>query len=308
MILYQWRGAASNFGDELNAALWPKLLPDFFDNDPSIRFLGIGSVLDSRHGSAGSKIVAGAGYGGYEPRARLDRTWIVHWVRGPRTARSLGLPESMGLGDPASLLPDAGFARAAPTGAHSGFMPHFESMARGDWARAATLAGVELIDPRGDPAEIVAAIGRCRVLLSEALHGAIAADTLRVPWVPMRPLAPTHRAKWADWGDSLGLRIDFAPLVPSSVQEAREGWRGWAPVRPDAARLLDDAAGSLAAAARRAPTLSSDAALDRARARMAHRLALLRRDPLAGVRGIAEPRGRSLGWLPNRLQPAGRFA
>ena len=67
----------------------------------------------------------------------------------------------------------------------------------------------------------------------EALHGAIAADTLRVPWVPMRPLAPTHRAKWADWGDSLGLRIDFAPLVPSSVQEAREEAFGLARARDE---------------------------------------------------------------------------
>ena len=89
--LYCWRGATRNFGDELNTLLWPRLLPAFFDDDPAALFLGIGSVLDTRHAQDAVKLVAGAGYGGYQPLPELDARWVVHWVRGPRTARLLGL-------------------------------------------------------------------------------------------------------------------------------------------------------------------------------------------------------------------------
>lgn len=100
-----------------------------------------------------------------------------------------------------------------------GFMPHFESLAHGARGDAAAAADIELIDPRGDPASIIAAIGRCQLLLSEAMHGAIVADALRVPWVALRPLAPVHRAKWCDWADALGMEVAFQPLTASSLSE-----------------------------------------------------------------------------------------
>jgi succinoglycan biosynthesis protein ExoV len=130
MQLYRWRGTVRNFGDELNTVLWPRLLPNFFDDDPAELFLGIGSVLEAPHDTTAVKLVAGAGYGGYRAPPVLDANWIVHWVRGPRTARLLGLPETLGLGDPAMLLGVPGNSCAGSIG----FMPHFESLARGAWA------------------------------------------------------------------------------------------------------------------------------------------------------------------------------
>jgi succinoglycan biosynthesis protein ExoV len=218
MILYQWRGSSSNFGDELNTVLWPRLLPGFFDDDPAIRFLGIGSILDCRHPRHALKLVAGAGYGGYEARPVLDDTWVVHWVRGPRTAAVLGLPGSLGLGDPAMLLPHALNLPATRDGG-IGFMPHFESLARGAWQKVAALVGVTLIDPRLPPLEVLAAIGRCRLVLSEAMHGIIVADALRVPWIAIRPLARIHRAKWQDWAETAQVTPRFATLPASSVAE-----------------------------------------------------------------------------------------
>ncbi len=109
MQLYRRQGHARNFSDELNTLIWPRLLPDFFDDDPAEIFLGIGSLLDARHAATPVKLVADAGYGGYERLPTLDATWVIHWVRGPHTCRALGLPDSAGLGDPAMLLPIAGW-------------------------------------------------------------------------------------------------------------------------------------------------------------------------------------------------------
>jgi succinoglycan biosynthesis protein ExoV len=236
------------------------------------------------------KLVAGAGYGGYQKPATLDARWLIHWVRGPRTALRLGLPASRGLGDPAMLLPLAGW-HGTCAGTAIGFMPHFESLAHGAWGDAATAAGIELIDPRGNPAGIIAAIGRCRLLLSEAMHGAIVADALRVPWVALRPLAPVHRAKWGDWADALGVEVVFQPLAASSLSEwlYASGVGAWhrgrrmlrlASPSLECCRFVHAAAGALSRAARAPPQLSRAAALDRCQSRMLERLDALRREPL----------------------------
>ena len=294
VLLYRWQGGARNFGDELNTLLWPRLLPDFFDDDPAELFLGIGSVLDARHARDVVKLVAGAGYGGYEPLPVLDASWVIHWVRGPRTARQLGLSAARALGDPAMLLPQAGWNRAGGVSLGVGFMPHFESVARGAWPTVAATAGIELIDPRGDPATIVTAIGRCHVLLSEALHGVIVADALRVPWIAVRPLAPIHRAKWHDWADTLGLRIEFRRLAASSLVEwlhtsrlstLRSGHRllrlSCPALRHIARRqFVEAAAQALMLAATAPPQLSAATALQRCQSRMLDRLESVRRAPL----------------------------
>jgi succinoglycan biosynthesis protein ExoV len=298
VLLYSWRGAVRNFGDELNALLWPRLLPGVFDDDPAVLFLGIGSVLDARHDPAAVKLVAGAGYGGYEPPPVLDATWHIQWVRGPRTARVLGLPAGLGLGDPAMLLPTP----RGDGGRGIGFMPHFESLARGAWPEAAAAAGMALIDPRGEPAAILRSIAGCRLLLSEAMHGVIVADAMRVPWIAMRPLIARHRAKWHDWADTLGLDLRFQPLAATSLTERLHAsplsrfHRGRRLLEVaggtlDGAmrrRFVERAARALAGAASASPQLSADAALDRCRARMLERVAMLQRD--AGFLHLASAR------------------
>ena len=184
-------------------------------------------------------------------------------------------------------------------------MPHFESLARGAWAEAATAAGVTLIDPRDDPAAILAAIGDCRVVLSEAMHGVIVADAMRVPWVALRPLAPVHRAKWHDWADALELQVCFRPLAASSLPErlhtsplaaSRRGRRlldraDRVLAAAGRRRFIEQAAQSLAEAAAAPPQLSAAAALDRCRTRMLERLQTLRRNPLRPAVSALHPRG-----------------
>jgi succinoglycan biosynthesis protein ExoV len=298
MRLYYWRGHARNFGDELNTLLWPALLPGYFDEDDSEIFLGIGSVLDSRHPAGARKIVAGAGYGGYEAPPVLDERWTIHWVRGPRTAARLGLPAGCGIGDPASLIDrdlvaamlGAGWETAGAACGDVGFMPHFETACRGAWPRAAAQAGLTFIDPRDDLAVVLAAIARCRLLMSEAMHGVIVADALRVPWVAVAPFAPVHAAKWGDWAAAMDVAVEFESLVPSSFGEqlrlsglaerrvARNLLdRNDRRLRTVAAdRFSERAAASLRRAALATPRLTQDRALDRSRDRM--------RTALEGVR------------------------
>jgi succinoglycan biosynthesis protein ExoV len=301
VILYRWRGTWNNFGDELNTVLWPALLPGFFDEDPAVRFLGIGSVLDQRHPPDSIKLVAGSGYGGYEREPRIDQSWIIHWVRGPRSAALLGLPPSLGLGDPAVLLPTAlGFSAEARQ--DIGFMPHFESAARGAWHQAAEQAGIRLIDPRDDPLTVLRAIGRCKILLSEALHGVIVADALRVPWVAIRPVVRIHRAKWGDWADTMDLHPRFHDVPASTLSEwagasSLGSWhatRAWLQrqnhhlerLTPD--RLVARASQALRRAVSADPQLSSEIALDRCRSRMLDAVHALAINPLRRV-GFAPP-------------------
>ena len=312
MILYQWRGAHRNFGDELNSLLWPRLLPDFFDQNEATSFLGIGSILDNRHAPKAVKLVAGSGYGGYQPQIVLDETWIIHWVRGKRTARLLGLPPALGIGDPASLVPLAGLTPACE-GRDIGFMPHFESVIRGAWQEVAARAGVTLIDPRHDPLTVIAAIGKCRMVMSEALHGIIVADALRVPWIAIRPLAPIHRPKWFDWAETLDLSIEFSRLPPSTALERAHLTHlsrfhlGRRVLHHQASRLrriagqrhIDLAAQALRAVARAEPQLSRSVPLEEAQYRMMEAIAALRRQPMRGWGHDSGNRDRSAPLAPS---------
>lgn len=287
MKMYFYRGRRPNFGDELNPWLWPRLLPGFFDDDDSSLFLGIGSTLYDFLPAASAKIVCGAGYGGYTPVPRIDARWTFYFVRGRLTAETLGIDRRTAVGDAAILV------RSCPvpvpeTRHRVSFMPHWESAIDGEWEEVARLAGVHYIDPCGTVDRVLADIAGSQLLVTEAMHGAIAADALRVPWIAARPIQPAHRWKWLDWTSALDVALDFGRLAPSNALElalrlggrkharalrARPGLR-----RVAARRFKERAAGSLARLAARHPSLSTDAAIDRAHSRMLDRLEQLRKD------------------------------
>jgi succinoglycan biosynthesis protein ExoV len=218
--LFYYREVVTNFGDELNPWLNSRLFPGLFDDDESELFLGIGSILYDNYPSNVRKLVFGSGYGGYRPPPVLDDTWKVYFVRGPRSAQALGIDRRFGVGDGATLLRVLGDELPAP-GPPLGavFMPHWESARDGVWDRAAAEAGLSYVDPRWSVERVISAIRSSSLVVSEAMHGAIVADALRVPWVPFLPLLQKHRFKWFDWAESLDLAIRFAPSSPSSWNE-----------------------------------------------------------------------------------------
>lgn len=220
MKLTYFQSHPPNFGDELNAYMWPKILPDgFLDEDESELLLGIGSILWEHHPKAPRKYVLGSGYGGYaSPPDVHDGTWDVVFVRGPRTAQRLGLPLAKSVCDGAILLRTLDLPGAAED-IGVAFMPHYHSFSRGHWPEACEAAGIRLIDPRDDVEKIIAEICGARMLITEAMHGAIVADALRTPWLAVRPIHSENAAKWQDWAESLDLDLTRHPLQPTSLLE-----------------------------------------------------------------------------------------
>jgi hypothetical protein len=276
MKLYYYQGAEPNFGDELNHWLMPKVLPGLLDDNEAEMLLAIGSVLYDNYAPSIKKIVLGTGWGGYTPPPMLDEKWDVHCVRGPLTANALGLPEHFVAGDAAILLRD--HYKADPIKrVKVSFIPHFESIGRGHWREACKLAGIRFIDPRLPVLEVMKKICESEVVITEAMHGAIVSDALRVPWIAMKPNDPRHHMKWNDWAGALDLDVRFRGVSPSSMREAflvksgREAWRletnsGWLPiaVKPLDVTLVGVAAISLFRTAKLEPQLSGDIEIERA--------------------------------------------
>lgn len=283
MKLTYYQGPEPNFGDELNVWLWPKFLPhDFLDDDASELFLGIGSILwGSVWPAAARKIVLGSGYGYGEPPEVTDGTWDVRFVRGPLTAAALGLSPGKAICDGAVLLREMDLPAPAPS-VGIAFMPHIDSARRGFWREAAEAAGITFIDPRDSVERVISLISGATMVLTEAMHGAIVADALRVPWVAVRPIHNENAMKWDDWAGSLGIELRRPRLWPSSLIElyiAGTGGRGyykgratrWSRGRlaaPANAALRAAAARRLASLARCEPQLSRDTTIAQATARV----------------------------------------
>jgi hypothetical protein len=227
MKLFAYRGKQANFGDELNHWLWDRLLPGFFDEDESELFLGIGSILYNHFDPTARKIVFGSGYGGYGAAPKLDATWRVYFVRGPQTAEALEIDPGHGIGDSGILVRSCWDAASVEKRHDVSFIPHFESAIYGNWGGVCRRAGVNLIDPRWPVEAVLREISASRLVVSEAMHGVIVADALRVPWRAIRPLDPANRAKWGDWAAALDVSIAFTDLGPSNLVEAAGGWLRW---------------------------------------------------------------------------------
>lgn len=210
-----------NFGDELNKIMWETLIePDFFDDDKSTLFLGIGSILWDYLPKKPQKIVMGSGYGGYTTIPDVhDGSWEIAFVRGPRTARALNIDPKLAITDAAILTRFMGLTKQKKQFKVS-FMPHFESIPRGNWEVACRQAGIHYIDPTNpDVLSSLKALQQSEVLITEAMHGAILADTLRVPWIALEPILPIHRNKWFDWAESLNIDLKFNKTPNSSIRD-----------------------------------------------------------------------------------------
>ncbi len=301
MKIVYFRGKYNNFGDELNLWMWPKLLPGFFDEDDSTLFIGIGSTISDTYPPLARKIVFGAGYvEQYNDKPDISGgDWHVYFVRGPRTAAALGLPPEASVGDAGILLRTlVDLTQKKPE--RISFIPHWESFERGDWERVCKLVGVHLLDPRLPVDVVIEELMKSKMVIAEAMHGAIIADAFRIPWVPLLPLDPNNREKWHDWAEALRLTLAPQRLLPSTLSEAAHAFR----FRPKIVQTIRSLASSplkallnallarlaawqLRRLAAAQPMLSDDAVMESVTQKMLAQIERLKRDfPAAGSKAV----------------------
>ncbi len=228
MKIVYFRDRRGNFGDDLNPLIWNALLPGHGD-DPEMILVGIGSILNAATFASVPRTsrlaILGPGVS-YGPPPRLARHWLVAALRGPLSARLLR-HESAAITDGAILLaaapglvppvPDAGRGETL-------FIPHGMSLSP-NWCLAARLAGLGVVDPAAPVPETLARIAGARLVLTEAMHGAIVADTLRVPWIPLRISPRFDLFKWRDWTLSMELPLAPVDLPAAGLAEAARNRR-----------------------------------------------------------------------------------
>jgi succinoglycan biosynthesis protein ExoV len=211
MRLYYYRDPIGNFGDDLNPWLWSRLLPGVLDDVGNTLFVGIGSVLDYRIPAAPVKVVFGTGVG-HRRLPAIDERWKIYCVRGPLSAAALRLPPELAITDPAVLVGTQALPEE-PKLYPVSFMPHFRTGARlaaGGVNLEAICrdVGLHYIDPMSGVEKVLTAIRRSEIVIAEAMHGAIVADALRVPWVPVQLSGQILSLKWWDWCKSLDLEYE----------------------------------------------------------------------------------------------------
>ena len=208
-----------NFGDDINPWFLPRLFrPEIIESD-RICLVGIGTILNDKNAARiahfDRKIVFASGVGYGEVGPLFDTTWDFACVRGPRSAEALGLAPEIGICDGAILLSE--LYPPKPASARDGvvFIPHVRS----GWTSGVGLKricrdlSIGYVTPEAPFDTFIETIRSARLVITEAMHGAILADTLRTPWVPIQFLHH-HQFKWQDWFDSIELPYECRSMRP----------------------------------------------------------------------------------------------
>ena len=214
------RCSSGNFGDDINPFLLGRLFSKSIINSEDVCLVGVGTLLNDHNiellQGYRQKVVfsTGAGYGNLT--TRLDNSWDLVCVRGPKSAKQLGISSNKAICDGAVLLSE--FYRIVPESERDIdriFIPHLKSHWAGGQAirKAAEASGFMYLPPDCNADHFIDLVSRAKLVVSEAMHGAILADTMRVPWFPVS-IHEHHRFKWEDWFLSVGMPYYSRTLRP----------------------------------------------------------------------------------------------
>lgn len=213
-----YKDSKGNFGDDLNAWLWPKFFGEARPDGDA--FVGIGSILanDSplfKNLSGKRKIVFGTGIRpGWAPFA-YDSSWDIKFLRGPLSSYAFN-NQYEHIADAAyalGLISDFNAYRDVEKKYEISVIPYFKSLAYFDWEQICKQLGYHYISPSAEHGieQTLREIAASKFVIAEAMHGAIISDILRVPWsrfvltTPITEGLKVSEFKWMDWLYSIDL-------------------------------------------------------------------------------------------------------
>ncbi len=210
-----WKSTIGNFGDDLNR--------DFFELATNLELdklkineaiLGIGSILNYNTKGYDKIHVLGSGSGVKSLNIPNRHDYRFWFVRGPMTAKALGLDTHFALTDPAILIPEVYNIHPEKRKDNKAlFIPHFISSENAAWGEACTANNILYRPATSKLHDICTDICRSEIVITESLHGAVLADSYRVPWILVAtPPVAKSDFKWHDWAASLNLKYDYAKL------------------------------------------------------------------------------------------------
>jgi succinoglycan biosynthesis protein ExoV len=205
----KWPG--NNFGDKLNDTIFNSLgITESIDyKKPNLHgltestALGLGTLLTRKVVSPVTVLGSGANGISY-PKIPLN----YKFVRGKGTAAYLNLDPSLAVGDTAYFLKD--YIQNLDAGYKDyeiGIIPHY--------INDKVLVGDNIISPTLSIEEFIIKASKCKLILAEAMHGAICADILRIPWAPISidsDKYPIQHFKWNDFASVFDIDLDFGNI------------------------------------------------------------------------------------------------
>ena len=192
-------------------------MPDILNEDDRALFVGIGTLINENLVShkAHKKAIfsTGLGYlkGGWSPKKEIN--WKIYCLRGPLTAKALGLSEKLAVTD-GGVLVQKFFKTSSRKIYKYSYMPHkdviWQNSDGGAYKEVCESIGFGFIDPTWDVDKVISCILETEVLLTDAMHGAIVADCLRIPWLPLKVMPDILEFKWQDW--CMAMDVIYKPF------------------------------------------------------------------------------------------------
>jgi len=215
--------SGNNFGDKLNPIIFNRYLPNFFTDDEDQVFLGIGTIfgIKNLYEGASTKHIFSSGYG-YGEIPKIDESYNFICVRGPLTAKKIGLEPNKAITDGAILIKNlVGDDVLSPQNKKPSYMPHWSSEFKFDWKSICSQHNIQYLSPSEDVFSLLNKIRNSKYVITEALHGAIIADLFRVPWIPVRVYNSFNDFKWQDWALSMKIKYDTVSFPPLYTNQHR---------------------------------------------------------------------------------------